>query len=138
MKLFMLAFALLTLIGCDKKEPVATKEASNKPASMDFWVRSEAGEKIKVLTISEKGDLFHRDKQITTDDEIIASLYDLVISNDNTITRCLSKLELYRQGSVNTLMKRVVQAENEALKKAATQEAEAKAATEKPETTQKK
>ena len=111
---------LLSLTGCPDKKP----EEPEKPAEpakkeetkpLTFSIRNETNELEQVLRIDANGDLYHRGKKITSDDRIIAALYDLIISSDATLNRCLTKLALYRQDQVSGLMKRVVEAENKAI-----------------------
>lgn len=113
---------LCLLMSCiSEKEPEAAKQApaqataKQEPKPLTFSVRNDTNELEPVLRIDPNGDLYHRGQKIANNDRIIAALYDLVISTDTTLNKCLTKLSLYRQDQVSGLMKRVVEAENKAI-----------------------
>ena len=112
--LSVIVACLFCLTGCsaDKQEKVVKPP---EPQPLRFSVLDDTGQLVEVFRVNPNGDLFHRGKQITSDDRIIAAFYDLALSTDNTLSRCLSKLSLYRQEQVSGLMKRVVAAEDKAL-----------------------
>lgn len=118
---FTLMF-LFVLVSCDfdKKEKEdkkeKAKEVKQEPQPIRFSIRNETNELEEILRIAPNGELYHRGKKITNDDRIIAALYDMVLSSDATLNKCLDKLSLYRRDQVSGLMKRVVEAENKALK----------------------
>lgn len=107
----------LSLWGCGGwgLQPKSVKPSTPQPIS--FQIRNDANEPVEIFKIMPKGELIYRGNTITSNDEIIAAFYDMVVTKDKTLSTCLNKLELYRSEHLLDLKRRLVKSESQLLKK---------------------
>jgi len=83
-------------------DPVAAKAKLVKPepAKPAPYIVSVGGKTI--ITIHADGSMLYYDKPITNKNEMLLAFYDIVTTNDRDRSRCLQRLEVYREVFYNS------------------------------------